>query len=148
MYEIERKFTVREMPADLDKYDHIDMEQGYLCTEPVVRVRRENDKYVLTYKGSGLMVREEANLALTKEGFEHLIKKADGHIIRKTRYIIPIDNGLKIELDIFKEPKELVMAEVEFPDEESANAFKMPDWFDKDVTQDPAYHNSNMAVKG
>ena len=40
------------------------------------------------------------------------------------------------------------MAEVEFPDEESANAFIMPDWFLADVTNDPAYHNSNMATAG
>ena len=48
--EIERKFTIRQLPANLFDYTCLHMEQGYLCTEPVVRVRRENDTYYLTYK--------------------------------------------------------------------------------------------------
>ena len=47
------------------------------------------------------MVREEYNLPLTKEAYEHLIVKADGTVISKTRYRIPIGNDLTAELDIF-----------------------------------------------
>lgn len=43
----------------------------------------DNDEYYLTYKGKGLLAREEYNLPLTKESYEHLIKKADGNIITK-----------------------------------------------------------------
>ena len=41
--EIERKFLVKEMPDNLDNYDMVDMTQGYLNTNPVVRIRKEND---------------------------------------------------------------------------------------------------------
>ena len=41
-----------------------------------------------------MMVREEYNLPLTKEAYEHLIVKADGTVISKTRYRIPIGNDL------------------------------------------------------
>ena len=41
--EIERKFKVKELP-DLNKYDFKFIEQGYLNTNPVVRVRKEDDK--------------------------------------------------------------------------------------------------------
>ena len=99
--EIERKFLVDKIPADLEKYSHKELEQGYLCREPVVRVRREGEAYVLTYKSKGLMVREEYNLPLNKEAYEHLLKKADGTVITKTRYVIPQTKDLKIELDIF-----------------------------------------------
>ena len=33
-----------------------------------------------------MMVREEYNLPLTKDAYEHLIVKADGTVISKTRY--------------------------------------------------------------
>lgn len=145
--EIEKKFLVKELPPDLDRYPHAPIVQAYLCTAPVMRIRRHGDRYIFTYKGSGLMVREEYNLPLTAEAFAHLLPKADGRLIQKTRYNIPYTcNGqcLTIELDLFQEPSQLIMAEVEFPDEESAMRFIAPDWFGKEVTQDPAYHNSNM----
>ncbi len=144
--EIERKFTIRLLPENLESYPHARIEQGYLCTEPVMRIRRHGDDYIFTYKGKGLMVREEYNLPLTKEAYEHLLSKADGHIISKTRYNIPLEgSNLTIELDLFDYPSGLIMAEVEFPDEETALAFTPPAWFDRDVTNDPAYHNSSMS---
>ena len=147
--EIERKFLIKNIPENLDSFAFHLIEQGYLCTDPVVRVRRQDDDYFLTYKGKGLLAREEYNLPLTQSGYEHLIKKADGNIIKKKRYLIPIeDTDLTIELDIFDKPfAPLIMAEVEFSSVEDANAFIAPDWFGEDVTNDPAYHNSNMSKK-
>lgn len=157
--EIERKFIPKSLPENLSSFEHHTLVQGYLNRHPVLRVRKEDDTYYITYKGSGLLAREEYNLPLNQEGFEHLLPKADGNIISKTRYFIPLENPvylpanegqfpdkLLIELDIFDAPlAPLVMAEVEFPDEASAHAFQMPDWFEKEVTNDPRYHNSNMS---
>lgn len=81
--EIERKFLVRNIPSVLDNCNKRYIEQAYLCTSPTVRVRRDNDDYYLTYKGKGFIVREEYNLPLTKESYEHLLSKADGIIITK-----------------------------------------------------------------
>ena len=143
--EIERKFLIKDLPKDLDKYESNEIEQAYLCKEPVVRIRRENENYYMTYKGKGLMVREEYNLPLTKDAYLHLKSKADGKIIQKTRYLIPTSNNLTIELDIFHgDDAPLILAEVEFPSEETAQNYIMPDWFLEDVTLDPSYHNSNM----
>ena len=50
--EIERKFTIKELPADLDSYPSHHIEQGYLNTSPVIRIRKEDDEYYLTYKGN------------------------------------------------------------------------------------------------
>lgn len=141
--EIERKFLIKELP-DLGQYKYVEIEQGYLSTSPVVRIRRKNDAYILTYKGSGLMAREEIEAALTKEAYEHLLEKIDGYPITKRRYLIPLD-PYTIELDVFSGHMEgLVMAEVEFPTEEEANSFTPPEWFGEDVTNDRRYHNSNM----
>lgn len=144
--EIERKFLVRDIPANLSAYPCHIIEQGYLCTDPVVRIRRQDDDYILTYKGSGLMCREEYNLPLTAASYTHLKSKTDGLIIAKKRYVIPLENQLNIELDVFDAPfAPLILAEVEFPDEETANAFTPPPWFGEDVTMDGRYHNSYLS---
>ena len=94
------------------------------------------------------MVREEYNLPLTKKAYEHLIPKIDSILISKKRYLIPIDTSLTIELDIFEgELAPLILAEVEFPTEEEANAFLPPEWFGEDVTYSPDYHNSVLSQK-
>ncbi len=146
--EIERKFLVSDIPSDLTKYTCHLIEQGYLSTKPVVRVRKDNDSYWLTYKGGGMMAREEYNLPLTKKSYEHLIKKADGNIITKHRYEIPDGTGKTIELDIFDGLFEgTILAEVEFDSIEEANSYIPPNWLTKDVTHEKAYHNSHMSQK-
>lgn len=144
--EIERKFLISQLPVDLSKQPSHIIEQGYLNTHPVVRVRRQDDEYYLTYKGGGMLAREEYNLPLTEKAYEHLLAKADGNLIRKRRYLIPLDKKLTVELDEFFPPfAPLMLAEVEFPSLEEAEAFIPPDWFAEDVTYDPAYHNSTMS---
>jgi CYTH domain-containing protein len=144
--EIERKFLIKKMPEHLERFDMKRIEQGYLCTNPVVRIRRSDEDYYLTYKGSGLMAREEYNLPLTREAYGHLKPKADGRIIQKCRYLIPLDGGLTLELDVFEgDLAPLVLAEVEFESEENARSFVPPDWLGEDVTFDRRYHNSAMS---
>ncbi|MBR6769778.1 MAG: CYTH domain-containing protein [Lachnospiraceae bacterium] len=160
--EIERKFKINKLPDNLEDYRFHMIEQAYLNIHPVIRIRQQDEEYYLTYKGQGLLVREEYNLPLTKEAYEHLKTKADGNIISKKRYLIPLDSScfletallseeerntsLTIELDVFDPPfYPLVLAEVEFPSEAAAYAFLPPSWLGEDVTENPAYHNSNMS---
>mgnify|MGYP002621679003 FL=1 len=146
--EIERKYLIDQIPFDLSEYPSRKIEQGYLCTEPVVRIRRDGEDYYLTYKSKGLMVREEYNLPLTPDAYEHLKPKADGRIITKERFLIPLDDTLTIELDRFEgDLAPLLLAEVEFQDEDSANAFVPPDWFGEDVTFSSKYHNSTLSKR-
>ena len=90
--EIERKFTVKSLPQDLADYPCHKIEQAYLNTDPVVRIRRQDDEYYLTYKGKGLFAREEYNLPLNQDSYYHLREKADGNVISKKRYVIPIEH--------------------------------------------------------
>ena len=92
------------------------------------------------------MVLEEFNLPLTQEAYEHLKPKIDGRLIQKKRYVIPLDSGLTLELDIFEDSLAPIgIAEFEFPDEESANSFVSPAWLGEDVTMSPLYHNSTLS---
>lgn len=157
--EIERKFLVKKLPDNLSSYSFHLIEQAYLNTNPVIRIRRQDEDYYLTYKGKGLLAREEYNLPLNKESYYHLLEKADGNIISKKRYLIPLvhpdfrgtltadsPSSLLIELDIFEAPFcPLIIAEVEFTSETAAKAFIPPDWFGQEVTENPAYHNSNLS---
>lgn len=143
--EIERKFTIHKLPDNLDSYDYHDIEQVYVLTEPVIRARKRDDDYILTVKGSGMMARSEFELPLSQDAYAKLKSKADGIVISKRRYLIPFDK-YTVELDIFNEPiAPLIIAEVEFETIDEANAFTPPKWFDKDVTDDPKYHNSNIS---
>lgn len=160
--ETERKYLIRELPEDLESYSHHAIEQGYICTDPVIRIRREDEARYLTCKGRGLISRQELNLPMSAEAYEKLKNKVEGYVIKKTRYLIPLEKprftegfipaeglSLKVELDVFDEPfSPLILAEVEFPDKETADAYIMEDWFLRDVSEDPRYHNSNMSEKG
>ena len=143
--EIERKYLIRELPERLEQYPCRQIEQGYLNTDPVVRIRRTDEQYTLTYKGKGFMVREEYNLPLNRNAFLHLREKIDGILIKKRRYLIPFET-YTIELDVFEgELAPLLLAEVEFETEDEANAFVPPSWFGEDVTFSSAYHNSTLS---
>ena len=146
--EIERKFLVETAPENFESYPFHMIEQAYLCTEPVVRIRREDSSYYLTYKSKGLLSREEYNLPLTEEAYQHLLTKADGNILTKKRYLIPVDgrDDLTIEFDVFEGKFEgLMLAEVEFSSEDEALAFVPPSWFSRDVTFTREYQNSRLS---
>ena len=145
--EIERKYLIRRLPENLSQYQCKKIAQGYICTNPVVRIRKSDDEYYLTYKGKGLMAREEYNLPLTQEGYEHMLPKIDGRLIEKSRYLIPLDGKLTAELDIFEgNLAPLIIVEVEFDSLDAANSFIPPEWFGEDVTESRKYHNSNLAL--
>ena len=113
--EIERKYLIHRLPEHIESYPCRIISQGYLNTSPVIRIRQDNDRYELTYKSEGLMARQEYNLPLTRESYEHLLTKIDGRLNHKKRYMIPLENNLTAELDVFKdELAPLILVEVEF----------------------------------
>lgn len=148
--EIERKFAVKNVPDKLEGYHMKRIEQGYLCHDPILRIRKSNDQYILTYKSkfgldenkSTAIVSNETELMLSSSAYESLKGKTEGNIIRKNRYIIPLDEGLIAELDVFEgKLSGLIFVEVEFPDEETADNFIAPDWFGEDLSMDGRFSN-------
>lgn len=166
--EIEKKYLIKELP-DLSRYDCHEIEQGYLTRRPVLRIRKSDDEYIFTYKSKikgapeDLNINDEIERPLTKEAYETLREKTEGHLIHKTRYLIPHNAEYKeneglteaegscpeellIELDVFHGRLEgLMFAEVEFPDEETAMRFVPPVWFGKDVSSDRRYRNGYLS---
>lgn len=155
--EIERKFRVLRLPENLDSFEKKEIEQGYLCGAPVLRIRKSNDDYILTLKSkyslnTGEEIKEtlarrceEIEVSLGREAYYHLREKTDGRIILKTRYLIPY-GSYTIELDVFSGfLKGLIFAEVEFPSEEKSGEFTPPEWFGEDVTFDRHFSNNYLA---
>ncbi len=147
--EIERKYAVKQMPENFMNYPCKKIEQGYLCNNPTVRIRKSNEDYILTYKskvknkkeGSAIF-NNEVELELTEEAYKRLLLKIDHNPVTKSRYLIPLTGGLTAELDVFGGKLQgLIIVEVEFPDEQASNEFVPPDWFGKDLSSDRRYSN-------
>lgn len=153
--EIERKYAIGDLPGELSQYDYKKIEQGYLCHNPILRIRKSNDMYYVTYKSKfGLKKKEEGSpiinheveLPLTEEAYASLKEKIDGNMVYKTRYLIPLQDNLIAELDVFEDILAgLIFVEVEFPDESAANEFTPPHWFGKELSSDRRFSNYKLS---
>jgi CYTH domain-containing protein len=148
IHEIERKFLVRKLPTDLTSYRSNDISQGYLVSLDdglQVRLRKSGERYSLTFKRGTGNVREEREVELSAAQFDALWPATEGKRLVKTRYEIPFGDFV-IEIDVYHDRHEgLVVAEVEFDDENAAKNFQPPDWLGDDVTGDPRYSNQLLA---
>ncbi len=149
--EIERKFLVERPPDGLDAQPSGEIEQGYLAiTDDVeVRLRRYGEETFLTVKSSGDGSRIEEEIEIEARRFAALWPLTDGRRLEKRRYAIPYGDGLTIELDIYHgRLSGLLTAEVEFDTPADASAFVPPDWFGRELTDDPRYKNKRLATQG
>ena len=149
--EIERKYAVKYIPEDLKIIDIFDIEQAFIYKDAktVIRVRKiqnqksNNIEYIYTVKTKGDMESNQfSNVAkvyeiesyMQEEEYNTLVKDKISNIIRKTRIVIPIENNLSIEMDVYKDYLEdLITAEVEFPNEDIANTFEKPEWLGEEI---------------
>lgn len=147
--EIERKFLVnvsllpRFGPQDVSNIIH----QGYLSTDPVVRIRcyHNNEEVYLTIKGDGLLERDEFEYKIPYEDGKQLFKLCK-HSLSKIRYYVNVSNHLW-EIDCFMGQHSglwLAEIELEYPDE----IFMMPEWLGDEVTYDARYSNAVLAQAG
>ena len=148
--EIERKFLVRTLPERLEGFPHTEIAQGYLAIASggvQVRLRKAGAKHSLTYKRGDGNARVEREVELTPEQFAVLWPATEAMRLTKTRYDVPFGSRT-VEIDLYWGRHEgLMVAEVEFEDEESARAFQPPDWLGQDVTRNPRYSNQLLATR-
>jgi CYTH domain-containing protein len=148
--EIERKFLLDELPAALAFARRTAILQGYLALDgdTEVRVRRTPAGATLTIKHGGGEVRVEEELALGERQADALWQLTEDRRLQKTRRIMHVD-GLEVSVDeYFGELDGLIVAEVEFDDEDAARAFMPPAWFGREVTGEAAYANRTLSVDG
>jgi len=147
--EIERKYEMKYIPKDIkiEKIQNIEQSFIYRDINTHIRIRKieiEQDiNYIYTIKTKGdiqyddsyqLGQKYEIESNITKELYEELLPRRISNQIRKTRIVVPIQNNLKVEIDIYYDYLQgFLTAEVEFPNEEEANQFDKPDWLGKEI---------------
>ena len=143
--EIERKFLIDGFPSDLPLLKEAEVEQGYLATAPVVRIRRETvggaPSHVLCFKGKGTLARQEVELPPTAETFRQLEDLLPAPMIRKTYKVYALPDGRRLEVSLVDAdtPRAFFYAEVEFDTLEQARAFVPPACLGRDVTEEPGW---------
>lgn len=148
--EIERKWMVHDWPhAGLPLVKEERMRQGYITTDPTVRIREEartggETHYILCFKSHGLLTRKEIEIEITKEEFAQLEDLIGLPLIPKVRRTYRLPDGQMLEVNHVDkgQPTEFFYAEIEFPSEEKARAFdpttvELQDYLNDDVTDQP-----------
>lgn len=143
--EIERKFLVVDESFKSLATSSGRISQGYLSDNPdrVVRVRIYGDRGYLTVKSRNVGAeRKEWEFEIPADEAAEMLAICC-RVVEKTRYIVPADNGLKWEVDVFGGRNEgLVVAEIELPAPDTR--FERPSFVGEEVTGNPAYYNSNL----
>lgn len=156
--EIERRFLVKDtikVNELIDKYKSTQKRivQDYIYSDIFTAIRKRmiikngEEKYIYTVKTGrrGMSVNEFEN-EITKEQYNILQKDPNRITIEKDRYVIPYEDNLVIELDLFHGVYEgVIFAEIEFESEEQAKATEIPDWFDIEI--DWKISNNKMSKK-
>lgn len=153
MKEIEKKYLIKKLP-DMTNATKLEVSQFYIniFPDPIIRARKINDNYFLTYKSKiasekEVNVCDEYELPINSDIYLNLEKSKIGNKVVKTRYVVSIQDSLKAEIDVFGERlKGLSVVEVEFKSIEDADKFVPPDWFGKDVTDVKKLINSQLSL--
>ena len=142
--EIERKFLIPDFPDRLRELSRAQVWQGYLATDPVVRIRKKQTEstasYKLCFKGEGQLVRQETELEISGEIFEELSRLLKKPLIHKDYRVYDLD-GRKLECSRVDVNGKGVWyyAEIEFSSKEEAIAFCAPDFLQNEVTYQKGY---------
>ena len=144
--EIERKYLV-----DKDKFrptsKGVAVEQLYLknTKEHSVRLRIMGTQSFITIKSAiSAMVRNEFEYEIPlveAQQMFNVFKKMP--TVKKIRYTEMIEGNEWVIDEFLGKNDKLLMAEIELTDEFSS--FTKPNWVSEEVTNDPRFHNSNLA---
>ena len=148
MIEIERKFLVFSDVYKHEAHNSINIEQGYLNSDPArtVRVRIKGKKGYLTIKGIGSesgMSRFEWEKEIPVDEAKMLMNLCESGIIQKTRFEVTVGNHLFEIDDFYGDNQGLVVAEIELNAEDEL--FEKPNWLGEEVTNDQKYYNSQLS---
>jgi adenylate cyclase len=146
--EIEHKYLIHQAHwQTVVPHKSTVLKQAYISTDPekTIRVRTLDDKAYITIKGkSSGAARLEFEYEIPLEDAYELIKHFSANLVEKTRHYVLVE-GKTWEVDEFKGAnKGLFVAEIELDSEDEA--YHLPEWVDRNVTNDMRYANSNLAL--
>ena len=142
--EIERKFLVDAEKISVVKFTSAEeISQGYLSTNPTVRVRLKDNRGYLTIKSSTVgITRREFEYEIPAQDAIELLELCGERVLKKIRH--KVSYGGKIwEVDFFQgRHAGLILAEVEL--NSADETVDLPAWIDREVSDDERYFNSNL----
>lgn len=150
--ELEKTYLAKYLPKDLQSFPHKEILDIYIpknAIHPILRVRKNGDKYEITKKimeGNDLSELTEHTIIITKEEYDSL-SVLDSKKVRKIRFYYQKD-GVNYEFDIFQDDlKGLVLVDVEFENSDVKKSFKMPEFCLADVTEDESMAGGMLCGK-
>lgn len=147
MIEIERKFLVSSDLWRAAATPGIRYRQGYLAKSKLgtVRIRKAELAASVTIKSPRRgLVREEHSYAVTLAEADELLALCNGQVLEKVRHLVE-HHGFIWEIDVYEGPAAgLVVAEIEL--EHEHQLFALPPWLGAEITFDPKYRNSAIAL--
>ena len=157
MKEIERKYLLnRSILEFLDQIStsHKKITQFYIkaTANKSVRFRKYGSQYYKCIKYGTGGVREEIEEEVSRNAYKESLKKRIGRSIKKIRYLFTLDS-YEYSVDVYKKPfADLYVMEVEFESITAYENFDLPSvlkmYVEKEVTEDEAYKNKNLALFG
>ena len=154
MYEIERKFLIKDNSWIRDISEVLHIRQGYLmedASKKSLRIRKSNNDYTMTFKMPVISFYTHTDIeiekSITKEEFDLLFNECEFKLA-KIRHIVYHD-GRKWEIDMFTDKilpnGDVYMCEIELNSED--DKITLPSWVGEEVTHNRKYKNINI-VKG
>ncbi len=150
MLEIERKFLMDGFPIGLEIISEVEIEQGYISTEPEVRIRKAVDKntgreqFMITIKDDGDLTRTEIETEIASSfyydcvdflGVNMIVKDYKKYKLGQWKLEVAcVDQGLA---------GEFFYGEIEFPTEEDAKEFEPPKFLGREITFAEDYKMKN-----
>lgn len=138
--EIERRFLLRRLP-DIMYDDAIDIIQYYIKINGVwerYRKSKYSDNTTKYYKTIKKFIKtgeqEEDEIEISKLDYNENVNKCNSgefkaRVIKKTRYIHNLADGLKWEIDKFE--MDIIIAEIEIP--RMSYIIERPDWLENEI---------------
>lgn len=146
--EIERKYLVagdgwRDLVTSIQQ-----LRQGYLTAGSgvTVRVRSVDDRigYITIKSGGSALARAEFEYEIPIADARQMLGYVRGAQIEKTRYALDLPGGDWVIDEFQGRHAGLMIAEVEL--ESPTGKLELPDWLGDEVTGDPQYYNSSLAM--
>ena len=151
MLEIERKFLMDGFPTGLELLTEVYIEQGYVSFAPEVRIRKAvvretgKEEYYLTIKGDGDLARREIETEISREFYDDTVNFLGNNVVKKDYKKYRLGQWeLEVSLVDAGTEWEFYYAEIEFPTEDEANAFEIPEFFGIEITYDNYYKMKNF----
>jgi adenylate cyclase len=148
MVEIERKYLVKSIPAEMQ--DGMPILQGYLAHDEhmEVRIRQYGNNHFLTVKEGFGLIRRETEVVISPKQFRALWPATEGRRLEKVRSLVN-HGAFQVEVDRYLgELEPLLVAEVEFSSVEESESFEKPDYLGQEVTEVEEYKNISLAIHG